>query len=188
MLCPQDFLSDRFTPLVRVVPLFILTVALLFSAKVSGFAQSQALNGQIEGNVTDSNGASIPNAVITIVNTETGATRTVIADESGVYRAPLLPLGTYRVTAEASNFKKLVREGINLTTGQTATVVLTLEAGQVSEVVTISADAPIADPAKIDLGRVMNTVEVHNLPLVSRNPYNFALLQSNVTGRPNVEF
>ena len=188
MLCPKDFLSDRFTPLVRVVAFFTFTVALLFSANVSGFAQSQALNGQIEGNVTDPNGASIPNAVITIVNTETGATRTVTADESGVYRAPLLPLGTYRVTAEAPNFKKLVREGITLTTGQTATVALTLEAGQVSEVVTISADAPIADPAKIDLGRVMNSVEVHNLPLVSRNPYNFALLQSNVTGRPNVEF
>ena len=52
----------------------------------------------------------------------------------------------------------------------------------------MSGDAPVADPGKVDLGRVMNEVEVRNLPLVSRNPYNFALLQSNVTGRPNVEF
>jgi outer membrane receptor protein involved in Fe transport len=188
MLYPQDILSKRSTPVVRAVALFIFAMALLLSANVSGFAQSQALNGQIEGTVTDSNGAIIPNASIAIVNIESGTTRTITTDDSGVYRAPLLPLGTYRVTAEAPNFKKLVREGITLTTGQTATVDLTLEAGQVSEVVTISADAPIADPAKIDLGRVMNSVEVHNLPLVSRNPYNFALLQSNVTGRPNVEF
>ncbi len=185
---PKTFFSSSFTPLVRGAALSVFTVALLLSANTSGFAQSQALNGQIEGTVTDRNGAVIPNAAITIVNVETGTSRSVMTDDSGVYRAPLLPLGTYRVTAEAPNFKKLVREGITLTTGQTATVALSMEAGQVSEVVTISGDAPIADPGKIDLGRVMNSVEVHNLPLVSRNPYNFALLQSNVTGRPNVEF
>jgi len=187
MLYPNDILSKS-TPVVRGAALFVFAMALLLSANATDFAQSQALNGQIEGTVTDPNGAAIPNASVTIVNIETGTTRTVSTDYSGVYRAPLLPLGTYRVTAEAPNFKKLVREGITLTTGQTATVVLALEAGQVSEVVTISGDAPIVDPGKIDLGRVMNTVEVHNLPLVSRNPYNFALLQSNVTGRPNVEF
>jgi hypothetical protein len=188
MFCPKDILSKRSTMVVRGAALFVFATALLLSANVTGFAQSQALNGQIEGTVSDKNGAFIPNASVKIVNIETGATRNLTTDESGVYRAPLLPLGTYRVTVEAPNFKKLVREGITLTTGQTATVALTLEVGQVSELVTVSADAPIADPGKIDLGRVMNTVEVHNLPLVSRNPYNFALLQSNVTGRPNVEF
>jgi hypothetical protein len=188
MLHAKHFLFARFVTCPRAVAAFIFATVLVSSASLSGFAQSQALNGQIEGTITDANGAIIPNASITILNIETGTVRTVTTDDSGVYRAPLLPLGTYRVTAEAPNFKKLVRDGITLTTGQTATVALTMEAGQVSEVVTISGDAPIADPAKIDLGRVMNSVEVHNLPLVSRNPYNFALLQSNVTGRPNVEF
>ena len=50
------------------------------------------------------------------------------------------------------------------------------------------SDAPIADPGKIDVGRVMNTREIQDLPLVSRNPYNFSLLQANVVGRPNTEF
>ncbi len=150
--------------------------------------QSQALNGQIEGTVTDANGATIPNASITATNVETGTERQVSSDENGVYRVPLLPLGTYRVSAEAPNFKRLVREGITLVTGQTATVALALDAGQVSEVVTVSGDSPIADPGKTDLGRVMNEIEVRNLPLVSRNPYNFSLLQANVTGRPNSEF
>ncbi|MEP6923327.1 MAG: carboxypeptidase-like regulatory domain-containing protein, partial [Pyrinomonadaceae bacterium] len=151
-------------------------------------AQSQALNGQIEGVVTDASGGAVPNVAITIRNIETGAERQVTSDASGVYRAPLLPLGTYRVTAEVSNFKRLVREGITLTTGQTATVDLSLEAGGVSETVTVTSDSPIADAAKIDVGRVMNAREVQNLPLVSRNPYNYALLQANVTGRPNAEF
>jgi uncharacterized membrane protein len=74
------------------------------------FAQSQALNGQIEGTVLDQVNAAVPNAVITVANVETGATRTVTTGESGVYRFPLLPLGTYRITAEATSFKKHVRE------------------------------------------------------------------------------
>ena len=151
-------------------------------------AQSQAINGQIEGVVTDANGAAVPNANITVTNVETGTTRTVSTDASGVYRVPLLPLGTWRVTAEVAGFKKLTREGITLTTGQTATIDLKLDTGAVSEQITITGDAPIADTAKIDLGRVLNAREVTNLPLVSRNPYNFALLQANVTGRPNSEF
>ncbi len=120
MLFPKDILSTRSTVVVRGAALFVFATALLLSANVTGFAQSQALNGQIEGTVSDKNGAFIPNASVAIVNIETGATRHLATDESGVYRAPLLPLGTYRVTVEAPNFKKLVREGITLTTGQTA--------------------------------------------------------------------
>ena len=90
----------------------------------------------------------MPNAVITVTNIETGATRTMTTDESGVYRFPLLPLGTYRITAEAANFKKLVREGVTLTTGQTATLDLYLPAGEVQEVVIVSSDTAVADAAK----------------------------------------
>jgi len=167
----------------------IIALGILLAASTpSAFAQSQALNGQIEGTVSDENNEAVPNAVITAINTETGANRTALADESGVYRFPLLPLGTYRITAEAINFKKLVREGVILTTGQIATVDFNLPAGEVQEVVTVSADTSIADAGKTDLGRVMNTREVQNLPLVQRNPYNFGLLQANVTGRPSRGF
>lgn len=152
------------------------------------YAQSQALNGQIEGTVRDVNGAAVVGARVVVANTQTGAARTLQTDENGFYRAPLLPLGNYRLEVEASGFKRLVREGITLAAGQTATVDMTLEPGGVTETVTVSSDAPIADPAKIDLGRVINEREVANLPLVSRNLYNFALLQANVVGRPNVEF
>jgi hypothetical protein len=164
--------------------LLIFGLAAVFQAN----AQSQALNGQIEGTITDPNGAAVPNAPVTVRNIETGAERQVTTDENGVYRAPLLPLGTWRITVEAPNFKRYVREGVTLTTGQTATVDLALEAGDVSATVTVTSDAPIADPGKIDVGRVMNSREVQNLPLVSRNPYNYSLLQANVTGRPNSEF
>src|SRR5258705_5108141 len=182
--------SSQFVPgfTARLMTISVLAIVLAVLMSPTALAQSQALNGQIEGTVTDSTGAVVSNASLTVTNLETGTARTVTSDESGVYRVPLLPLGSYRIVVEAPNFKQLVREGITLSAGQTVTVGIALEVGNVSEGVTISADAPIADPAKIDLGRGMNSVEVHNLPLVSRNPYNFALLQSNVTGRPNVEF
>ncbi|MFN6963178.1 MAG: TonB-dependent receptor domain-containing protein [Pyrinomonadaceae bacterium] len=173
---------------IRIV-LALFVFALLSSAAAVGVSgQSQALNGQIEGIVTDINGAAVAGASVTARNVGTGTERNTTSDESGLYRFPLLPLGSYRITVEAPNFKKLIREGITLTAGQNATVDLSVEAGDVSAVVTVNSDAPIADPGKIDIGRVMNTREVQNLPLVSRNPYNFALLQANVTGRPNVEF
>lgn len=179
-------LKDVFYP--KAFKFFVLSLALTVLATVSALAQSQALNGQIEGTITDQNAAAVPNASVTVVNTGTGAERTVATDSNGLYRIPLLPLGSYRVTVEAANFKKFIQEGVTLTTGQTATVNVTLTPGGVNETITITSDAPIADPGKIDVGRVMNTREVQNLPLVSRNPYNFALLQANVTGRPNVEF
>ncbi len=162
--------------------------AFLFIGMLGVNGQSQANNGQIEGVVTDPNGAAVPNATVVVRNVDSGAERTVVADSNGVYRIPLLPLGTYRVTVEGAGFKRLIREGIILTTGATASVNVTLETGGLEETVTITADAPIADPAKIDVGRVMNTREVQDLPLVSRNPYNFSLLQANVVGRPNTEF
>ncbi len=160
-------------------------ISLLLAALIpSAFAQSQALNGQIEGTILDQSSAAVPNAVITVTNIETGATRNVTTDESGVYRFPLLPLGTYRITAEAANFKKFVREGISLTTGQTETIDINFQTGDINEIVTISSDTSIVASGKTDLGRVMNTREVQNLPLISRNPLNFGLLQANVNGRP----
>lgn len=165
-----------------------IVAILVFSAVLAADAQSQAMNGQIEGSVTDINGGAIPSVTIKVINIETGTERSVVSDSNGFYRVPLLPLGTYRVIFEAQNFKRLQREGITLSTGQIATVNGVLEPGAVSETVTITSDAPIADPGKIDLGRVITARELENLPLVSRNPYNYALLQANVTGRPNVEF
>jgi hypothetical protein len=162
-----------------------LVVAVLSAVAIqSAVAQSQALNGQIEGTVLDQHKAAVPNAIITAENIETGATRTVSSDESGVYRFPLLSLGTYSLTAQAQFFKKLIREGVTLTTGQTATVDLYLSTGDVQEVVTVLSDTSIVDSGKTDLGRVMNTREVQNLPLVGRNPYNFGLLQAHVSGNP----
>jgi hypothetical protein len=152
-------------------------------------AQSQAANGAIEGTVSDASGGVLPGVTVTIVNLDTGIDRTVITNEKGLYRAPLLPLGTYRVVAELQGFKKFEQTGIKLSVGDTATVNATLSVGAVSETITVSSqDIPALNLARIDIGHTMSELEVHNLPLVARNPYNFALVQPGVTGIENVEF
>ena len=151
-------------------------------------AQSQAINGSIEGVVRDGTGAVLPGVSVSVVNLDTGQQRTLTTNADGGYRAVLLSLGTYRVKAELQGFKTIERTGITLSAGQTAVVNFGMEVGGVTEVVSVSGEAPVADPGKIDLGRTIGEAEVRNLPLVARNPYNFAFLQANVTGYENEEF
>jgi hypothetical protein len=155
----------------------------------SAFAQSTAANGTIEGTVQDNSGGVLPGVTVTVVHIETGTERSTITNEKGLYRAPLLPLGTYRVSAELQGFKKFEQTGVKLSVGETAVVNLTLAVGTVSETITVSSqDIPALDSARIDIGHTMTDLEVHTLPLVARNPYNFALVQPGVTGYENVEF
>src|SRR5207237_107177 len=78
---------------------------------------------------------------------------------------------------------------IHPSVGQTATVNATLSVGTVSETITVSStDIPALETSRIDIGHTTSALEVHNLPLVARNPYNFALVQPGVTGIENVEF
>ncbi|HEY7292342.1 MAG TPA: TonB-dependent receptor [Vicinamibacterales bacterium] len=153
------------------------------------FAQSTAANGAIEGTVTDSQGGVLPGVTVTVTHIETGTERSTVTNEKGLYRAPLLPLGTYRVAAELQGFKKFEQTGVKLSVGETAVVNATLAVGTVSETITVSSqDLPALDAARIDIGHTMSDLEVHSLPLVARNPYNFALVQPGVTGYENVEF
>jgi Carboxypeptidase regulatory-like domain/TonB dependent receptor len=151
-------------------------------------AQSQAINGTIEGTITDESGAVLPGVTVTVTNLDTGVSRSVLTNDAGVYRAPLLPLGTYRVAAELTGFKAFEQAGIVLTAGEAAVVNIRLGVGTVSEVISVTGDSSVVDLGRIDQGRTLNEREIKNLPLTSRNPYNFALLQPGVTGFETQEF
>ncbi|MCA1585912.1 MAG: TonB-dependent receptor [Acidobacteria bacterium] len=168
----------------RVLTAILVVLALAASAA----AQSTSINGTIEGTVKDDQGGVLPGVTVTVTNTETGDTRSVVTNESGLYRAPLLPLGTHRVTAELQGFKKFERTGITLRAGQTAVIDVQLSVGTVQETVTVTGDSPLVDLAKIEQGRTLSEAEIKTLPLTSRNPYNFALLQPGVVGFETNEF
>jgi hypothetical protein len=167
----------------------LLSAFLSLSLTAPAFAQSQGANGAIEGTILDTSGGVLPGVTVTITHVDTATERAVVTNEKGLYRAPLLPIGRYRVVAELQGFKKFEATDIQLSVGQTVVVNATLTVGQVSETIIVSsADAPALDIARIDIGHTMSDLEVHNLPLVARNPYNFALVQPGVTGYENVEF
>ena len=122
------------------------------------------------------------------LNLDTGAERVVVTSDRGVYRAPLLPLGTYRLSTELAGFKKYDQTGITLSAGQTVVINVTLTVGAVSEVVSVQADSAVVNLGKIEQGRTLTQEEIRGLPMPSRNPYNFALLQPGVVGFENAEF
>ena len=176
--------------MLRIFTAFILSLTILFApafAKASA-GQSTAINGTIEGTVKDEQGALLPGVTVTVTNIDTGDQRVVVTNESGLYRAPLLSLGTYRVAAELQGFKKFEQTGVSLRAGQTAVIDVSLNVGVLSETITVTADAPLVDLAKIEQGRTLSEAEIKTLPLTSRNPYNFALLQPGVVGFETNEF
>ncbi|MFA5909068.1 MAG: TonB-dependent receptor [Vicinamibacterales bacterium] len=170
--------------MLRIISAFLLSLALVSPA----LAQSTAINGTIEGTIKDEQGAMLPGVTVTVVNIDTGDQRVVVTNERGLYRAPLLSLGTYRVSAELQGFRKFEQTGVSLRAGQTAVIDLQLTVGALTETITVTADAPLVDLAKIEQGRTLSEAEIKTLPLTSRNPYNFALLQPGVVGFETNEF
>lgn len=170
--------------MLRILSAFVLSLALVSPA----LAQSTAINGTLEGTVKDDQGAVLPGVTVTVSNLDTGDQRVVVTNERGLYRAPLLSLGTYRVVAELQGFKKFEQTGVSLRAGQTAVIDIALTVGAISETVLVTADSPLIDLAKIEQGRTLSEQEIKTLPLTSRNPYNFALLQPGVVGFETNEF
>jgi hypothetical protein len=168
---------------------FVAIAALAIVGSVTpALGQSQAINGTIEGTVKDAQGGVLAGVTVTVTHLDTNASRVVVTNESGVYRAPLLPLGTFSVAFTLAGFSKHQQTGITLAAGQTVVLNVALTVGNLQENIEVTADTPPVDLGKTDVGRTLNEREIRNLPMVSRNPYNFALLEAGVTGFENEEF
>ena len=160
---------------------------LMLSAAPAAFSQSQSINGTLRGQLTDGSGSPVPGAAVTIKNLDTGYTRELTTDNEGRYIAPNLTIGTYSLQATSSSFAPLTQTGIHVGAGTDSTVDEVLKAGSVATVITVTSEAPIVEVARVDLSRTITSVETQNLPLTSRNPYNFILFQPGVSGHPNPE-
>jgi outer membrane receptor protein involved in Fe transport len=144
-------------------------------------AQSQAAGGAIEGTVTDQSGAVLPGVTITVRNTATGVTRTTTTEAAGLYRAPLLPVGPYEVTAALAGFSTTKRSNLTLSIGQTLTADIQMNVSGAQEEVTVSAEAPVIDPARTHQATTVGAMAVSNLPVNGRNFIDFALTTPGVT-------
>ena len=153
----------------------------------TGLAQSQAINGSIRGRITDQSNTPIPQASVKIANTLTGLTKSTDCGDDGYYVFPNLPLGKYTVTVQKTGFETQVHTNVVLDAGTDATIDAQLKVGSVSTSVEVTGGAPVIEPSRVSTGRTIEHEETDNLPLTSRNPYNFILFQPGVSGHPNPE-
>lgn len=140
----------------------------------------QAVSGSLLGAITDASGAIIPSAHVTILEVNTGVSRSTATSSSGNYVFPDLPPGTYTVTVTAQGFKKVTRERVDVVVNTSVRVDLSLPLGDVNEIVTVAAAAPPLQTDRADTGRKIETVQVETMPLGTNR--NFQNLISLVPG------
>ncbi len=159
-------------------------VRLLFLAAfcaVSVF--SQEFRATISGRVLDSSGAVIPNASIKAINTASNETNTATSDASGVFTIPFLRPGQYNLTATSQGFKTFNRTNITLVVGQQAGIDVMLEVGQLTDSVTVEANAAVLETQTASRSGIIDNQRVVELPLNARNPFMLGATQSGVTFR-----
>ncbi len=137
------------------------------------------------GNVTDTTGAVVPNAIVVLTQTDTNFTRQTTTNGQGQYRAEFLPIGPYKVKVTAAGFKDMVRSGIVLTGAQEAEVNYGLELGAENSVVEVTTEIPLVNLGNSTLGRTVDNREIDNLPLVDRNVYTLLTLTPGVQNVQN---
>jgi hypothetical protein len=169
------------------VGIAVACLVLLLGQALPVWSQSEAVNGSIRGQITDPNGAAVGDAQVTVTNTDTGFSRMLTTNTDGYYVAANLPLGSYTVTVEKDGFSKLEATGVVLEAGRDAVIDGALKLGTLQSIVEVTGGAPIIEPTRTNIGRTITQAEITNLPLTSRNPYNFILFQPGVSGHPNPE-
>ncbi len=154
--------------------------AFLLALSIAFPVCSQVSNASISGTVTDSSGAYVPGATISVRNINTGVTATATTDASGLYSAPNLIIGTYEVHLTKKGFASETRSGITLTVGRQAVVDFTIKPGNTSEQIVVTADAPLVETANSALGGLIDQKQVRELPLNGRNLQQLILLAPGV--------
>ncbi|HWR50015.1 MAG TPA: TonB-dependent receptor, partial [Bryobacteraceae bacterium] len=145
-------------------------------------AAAQSITGSITGVVTDSTGAVIGNADVSVLNTGTNVRSAAKTDSSGNYTIPLLPRGEYKLEVAATGFKHFVQSGIILQVQQTARVDVQMSIGELAESVEVTADAGRLETENATLAKVVDNRAITNLPLNTRNVYNLVFLTPGVSG------
>jgi len=160
-------------------------VTLLACILAAASADAQTTNGNIQGTVSDPNGATLV-AKVTVRNLDTGLSLSTVSNEAGLYSVPNVPPGRYSVTVEAPNLKKYTREGVTVQTGSTVSLDIEMQLGSISESVLITSDASQLETTTSDKGAIVERTLVANLPLevsgTVRNPVQFITLVPGFVG------
>jgi hypothetical protein len=135
----------------------------------SAAAYGQAVYGGISGNVTDSSGAAVPRAKVTITDTGKGVTYTAFTNDSGNYNQTHLIVGTYEVRVESQGFTTYVQQAVNVEVDSVTQINARLNVGTVGEVVNVAAEAPLLKTERSDVSDTMTQKAVSELPVLGRD-------------------
>src|SRR5438477_5246481 len=159
---------------------FKLLFIFLLSALIVRPAGSQQVTGIIRGTIYDPSGAVVSSILVTVTQAETGFARTATSDSQGNFTFVELPIGHYRVKADASGFENFVQDGIILEVNQTVTVTVRLRLAQAGQIDVVNADAPFLDTTSTNLGKTVQQREIQDLPLNGRHFTQLGTLQPGV--------
>ena len=126
---------------------------------------AQGERGTFNGTVTDVSGAVLPNAVVTATESQTNVETKSTTTDAGVYRMPALPSGVYQLSISAPGFRTTTQGNVTLRVAQTLTVDFKMEVGEVSDRVTVSAEAPLIETTSPEIGRYVSKREFDTWPV-----------------------
>ena len=158
---------------VLLIPLLIFGLFSILNA--------QRQTGSIAGVVTDEEGAPLPGVTITVSGSSLIGTMSYITSESGTFRIPALPPGTYTLVAELPGFQTVRREGIVVSVGMTVRVQIQMKPAKIEEEVTVVGESPVVDVVSSKVDTVIKSDQLRNLP-IGRNLYSIIQLAPGVLG------
>ena len=161
--------------LARLRPVFLVTLFELSLASVT-LINAQTAGGIIQGIITDSQNAAIPNAEVTATNLETEVTVTTATNSSGLYEFPALNPGQYKITAKMQGFSSYTRSDIDLKMSQRLRVDIALVVGAVQQEIQVTGTPTVVDTDSAKVQHVIDGDVVQNLPFRGRNVYMFTRL------------
>ncbi|MGH9898175.1 MAG: carboxypeptidase-like regulatory domain-containing protein, partial [Pyrinomonadaceae bacterium] len=160
-----------------------LAFCFLFLLSYVIYTNGQAAKAELTGDIRDQNGALVALAKVTLTDVATDQTFSA-SSNAGNYTITNLRPGVYTVVVEANGFKQSVREGVRLTTGERVRVDVALEAGGVSETVTVNQDASLLRTESGSLGQVIRNRKIVDIPLNGRNFLSLVTLSAGVAQPP----
>jgi HSP20 family molecular chaperone IbpA len=158
---------------------------------LSGVAHAQAVRGTLLGNINDAQGAAVPGVTVVAVETQTNISRSAVTNQSGHYVFANMKEGRYRVEAELTGFKKVVRDNVQVNVNSTVRVDLVLEVGAMTETVEVVQETPVLQTDRADTGRTIEGRQVQELPLGQNRSFQgmWATVPGSVTlTRPHSQF
>ncbi|HWN08878.1 MAG TPA: carboxypeptidase-like regulatory domain-containing protein [Pyrinomonadaceae bacterium] len=165
--------------MIKATRYLVVVLVVFVCASYSVLGQT---TGSISGVVTDEKQAVIPNATVTVRNTETNLSRTTQTDNDGNYRFGNLPVGSYEVTVETAGFSKHVQSGITLLLNQAAVIDVTVKAGGLQEVVNVVENAALLNTTSAEVSTRFDSRRLSELPLgPTRNILSVALSAPGVS-------